>query len=114
MMPIFWNILFMAVAIFLVAKMLPRIHLKSFGTAIIVAIVYSLINFLAGWILILMTLPAVIITFGLFKFVINAFLLWVTDKLVDDFKIENATTALIAAFMITVIDSVLRWVFYYQ
>jgi uncharacterized membrane protein YvlD (DUF360 family) len=41
------------VAIFLVAKMLPRIHLKSFGTAIVVAIVYSLMNFLAGWILIL-------------------------------------------------------------
>ena len=91
--------------------MLPRIHLKSFGTAIIVAIVYSLINFFAGWILILLTLPAIIITFGLFKFVINAFLLWVTDKLIDDFEIENVTTTLIAALLITVIDSALRWVF---
>jgi len=94
-----------------VAKMSPRIHLKSVGTAIIVAIVYSLINFLAGWILILLTLPVLFITFGLFKFVINAFLLWVTDKLIDDFEIENLTTTLIAALMITVIDSVLRWVF---
>ena len=111
MMSIFWNILFLAVAIFLVAKMLPRIHLKSFGTALIVAIVYSLINFFTGWILILLTLPALIITFGLFKFVINAFLLWVTDKLIDDFEIENFTTTLIAALMITVIDSALRWVF---
>ncbi len=110
-MSIIWNILFLAIAVFLVAKMSPRIHLKSVGTAIIVAIVYSLINFLAGWILILLTLPVLFITFGLFKFVINAFLLWVTDKLIDDFEIENLTTTLIAALMITVIDSVLRWVF---
>jgi putative membrane protein len=110
-MSILFNILFLAVAVFLVAEILPRIHLKSFGTAIIVAITYSLINFLTGWILILLTLPALIITFGLFKFVINAFLLWVTDKLIDDFEIENLTTTLIAALMITVIDSVLRWIF---
>ena len=49
--------------------------------------------------------------FGLFKFVINAFLLWVTDKLMDDFEIEGFGTTLIAAFLISIIDSMLRWVF---
>ncbi len=112
MMTFLWNILFLSIAIFLVAKMLPRIHLRGFGTAIVVAVVYSLINFFLGWILILLTLPALFITFGLFKFVINALMLWITDKLIDGFQIENISTTLIAAFMITVIDSVLRWVFY--
>lgn len=111
MLLILWNILLLSCAIFLVARLLPGIHLKGFGTAIIVALVYSLINYLIGWLLLLLTLPALIITFGLFKFVINAFLLWITDKLIDDFEIDGLGTTLIAAFLITAIDSILRWVF---
>ena len=106
-----WSILLLSLTVFLVARLLPGIHLKGFGTAVIVAVVYSLINYLFGWLLLLLTLPAVIITFGLFKFVINAFLLWITDKMIDDFKIEGFGTALIAAFLITLIDSALRWIF---
>ena len=106
-----WNIILLSLAVFLVARLLPNIHLKSFGTAIVVALVYSLISYLIGWLLLFLTLPAVILTFGLFKFVINAFLLWITDKLLDDFKIEGFGTTLIAAFLITVIDSILRWIF---
>lgn len=111
MMSILWNILLLSVAIFLVAKILPGIHLKGFGTAVVVSIVYSVINYLIGWLLILVTWPAVFLTFGLFKFVINAFLLWITDKLIDDFEIDGIGTTLIAALLITVIDSLLRWVF---
>lgn len=106
-----WNILLLSVAIFIVARMMPRIHIESFWTALIVALVYSVINFLIGWLLVFLSLPFMIITFGLFKFVINAFLLWVTDKLLDDFEIEDIPTTLIAAVLITVIDSVLRWIF---
>jgi putative membrane protein len=111
MMSFLLNIILLSVAIFLVAKLLPRIHLKSFGTAVIVSIVYSVINYFIGWLLILLTLPAVIITFGLFKFVINAFLLWMTDQLIEDFEIDGFGTTLAAAFLITVTDSILKWVF---
>jgi putative membrane protein len=85
--------------------------IQKFGTAAVVAIVYSLINYLVGWLLLLITWPAVIITFGLFKFVINAFLLWITDKMIDDFEIEGLGITLVAAFLITIADSILRWIF---
>ena len=110
-MHLLWNLLILSVAIFLVAKLFPAIHLKNFGTAIIVAVIYSLINVLIGWLLTLITLPLIIITFGLFKFVINAFLLWITDKILDDFKIDSFGMTLVAAFLITIIDSVLKWMF---
>ena len=106
-----WSILLLSVAIFIVAKMMPRIHVESFWTVLIVALIYSVINSLVGWLLVLLALPFMIITFGLFKFVINAFLLWVTDKLIEDFEIEDIPTTLIAAILITIIDSVLRWIF---
>ncbi|MGD9202884.1 MAG: phage holin family protein [Chitinispirillia bacterium] len=108
-MSIIINLLLLSIAILIVAQIMPSIHIKNVGTVIIVAIVYSLINFFTGWFLVLLTLPLVIITFGLFKFVINAFLLWITDKLIEDFKIDSFRSTLIAAFLITVIDSVLEW-----
>jgi putative membrane protein len=103
--------LLLSVAIFVVARLMPGIYVKSFWTATAVAIVYSIINFLTGWFLVLITLPAVIITFGLFKIVINAFLLWVTGMLIDDFEIDSFGTTLIAAILIAIADSVLRWIF---
>ena len=105
------NILILSAAVFLVANFLPGIRIKDFMTAVIVAAVYSVINFLAGWLLVLLTLPFMILTFGLFKLVINAFLLWLTDKMIEDFEIKDFFTTFIAALCITLVDSFLRWVF---
>ncbi len=104
------NLLILSVAVFLVANFLPGIEVKHFGTAVIVAIVYSLINFFFGWLLIVLSLPFIIITFGLFKLVINAVLLWITDKMLDDFQIKDFFTTFIAALCITLVDSVIKWV----
>ena len=111
MINILWNILLLSVAVFLVAEFMPGIRLKNFGTALIVAIVYSLINLLIGWLLLLLSLPLIIITFGLFKFIINGFLLLLTDKMMEDFEIDGIGTTLFAAFLITIVDSILRWIF---
>ncbi len=106
-----WSLLLMSLAVFVVAQILPQIRIKNFGTAIVVAIVYSLISFFFGWLFTLITLPFVILTFGLFKFVINAFILWLTDQFIDDFEIETIGMTLIAAFFITILDSLLHWLF---
>ncbi|OPX33680.1 hypothetical protein B1H10_05325, partial [candidate division KSB1 bacterium 4484_188] len=100
-MNILLDILLLSAAIYLVARLMPTIYLKSFGTAVIVALVYSVINFLVGWLLTFLALPFIILTFGLFKFVINAFLLWITDLMIDDFEIKGFGSTLIAAFLIT-------------
>ncbi len=111
MIDILWNILLLSVSVFLVAQFLPGIRLKNFGTAVIVAVIYSLISYLIGWLLIILSLPFIIITFGLFKFVINGFLLLITDKMMEDFEIDGIGTTLLAAFLITIMDSILRWIF---
>lgn len=110
-MSIILNLLLLSLAIFIVSQIMPTIRIKNFGTAVIVAVVYSIINLFFGRLLVLISFPIMIITFGLFKFVINAFLLWITDKLIDDFEIKGFISTLIAALLITVIDSVLKWIF---
>ncbi|GAB4338826.1 MAG: phage holin family protein [Calditrichia bacterium] len=99
----------LSLAIFLVARIMPSVHIKSYGTAVIVAIVYSFINLLLGWLFTLISFPLIVITFGLFKFVINAALLWITDQLIDDFRIDSFGSTLLAALLITIIDSALKW-----
>ena len=82
-MSVIWNILLLSVAVFGVSRFMPGIRCKNFGTAIGVAVIYSIINFFIGWLLVLLSLPAILLTLGLFIFVINAVLLYITDQMID-------------------------------
>mgnify|MGYP006259274043 CR=1 FL=1 len=106
-----WDVLLMSLTIFIVAHFMPGVKLKSFGTAIVVAIVYSLMNFFLFRLLVFLMFPLVGLTLGLFVFVINAFLLWLTDKILDNFEIKDFVTTLIAALLISIIHGILTWVF---
>ena len=106
-----WNIVLLSVVIYGVAWLLPGVHVKNFVTAIIVAVVYSLINFLLYKILFWLSIPLVVITFGLFTLVLNAFLLWITDKILEDFKIDSFGWTFVAAILITLGNSLLHWIF---
>ena len=110
MTTVIWNFILLSAAIFVVAQLLPTIRIKNYVTALWVALVYSLINLAVGWLLVFLAFPLIIVTFGLFKFVINAFLLWMTDQVTEDFEIEGFTSTLLAAFLIAVLDSFLRWI----
>ncbi len=108
---IIWNLFLLSAAVFMVSSFLPGIRIENYGTAVIVAVVYSIINLLLGWVLVFLSFPLILITFGLFNFVINAFMLWITDKMIDGFEIQGAGTTLLASFLISVTYSVLRFIF---
>ena len=95
------------------SKILPGFRVGSFTTALVVAAVYSglhlvvyVILFKILWVL---TIIPVVLTFGLVYFVINAALLWLTDKLIDDFEIDGLVTGLVAAVILTIANSVIRF-----
>ena len=97
--------------ILFLARTLPGIYAESYGTCLIVAVVYGLINVTLGTVLKLLGLPFIIITLGIFLVVINSFLLWLTDQLLDDFEIEDYGTTFVAALLITIADTILAWIF---
>ena len=110
-MALIWNLLLLSISIFIVAQVLPTIRIRNFGTTVIVAVVYSLVNFFLGWLLVFLAFPALIVTFGLFHFIINAAMLWITDQMVEDFEIDGFGATVVAAFLITVLNAILRWLF---
>jgi len=69
-----------------------------------VAALFGIINTLLGSLLKLFTLPAVILTFGLFVFVINAAMLMLTDRWSDVITIDRFTSALIGSFIISIVS----------
>ena len=110
-MDLILHVLLLGAVIFFIAEALPGITIDGFGTALVVAVVYGLINVFLGTVLKIISFPFIFITLGVFLLFINTFLLWLTDQLVDDFEIDNLGTTFVAAVIITLSDSVLVWVF---
>ena len=71
-----------------------------------VAALFGLINTFIGSILKLFTLPAVILTFGLFVFVITAAMLMLTDRWSDVITIDSFTSALIGSLLISIFSGI--------
>ena len=88
--------------LYALATALPGVRLKSFSTALTVVLVYGLLNYFLFWLIALIAFIPMLLSFGLFGLVINAFLLWMTDKLIDDFEIDSVRMTLLMAVLLTV------------
>ena len=80
------RVLINAVAIAVTALLIPNIHIANndISTLLIIGAIFGLVNSLLKPLLILLTCPAVLLSLGLFIFVINGFMLMITDSLVGD------------------------------
>lgn len=107
-MHILLSILVSAVAVFVAGYILPGIHLESFTTAIIVAIVLGVINAFIRPLLLILTLPINILTLGLFTFVIMGLLVLLTSAIVPGFKVDGFWWAVAFAIVLWVINSFLQ------
>ena len=103
------NWLILSASVFLVTRILPFIYVKNFATALFVALVYGVLKMLLTDILVFFSFPLMIVSLGLFYFVINAFLLWITNLLVTNFEVRGCFSTVIAAVLIAAIDAVLHW-----
>lgn len=95
------------ISIFAVSYMLPGVGVDSFVTALIVAVVMALLNVTLKPLLILVTIPLTIITFGLFLLVINVLVLFAADALIDGFQIAGFWWALLFSFLVSLVNSVI-------
>jgi putative membrane protein len=101
--------LLQGIVILLVARLLPGVRVGGLGSSLIVALVLSILNVFLAPILTfigtVLTLPAVILTLGLFyfvvRFLVNVFLLRVTTLLVPSFSIKDTSTLMLASLLIS-------------
>ena len=78
------------------------------GTLLLAGAVLGLVNFIVRPLVILLTLPAVILTLGLFLVLINALMLWLTSKFVTGLHIGGVWSTLGAAVILSLVNLALR------
>jgi putative membrane protein len=89
----------LAAALLLVAHVYPGVEVKSFGAAMVAALVLGLLNALLRPLLVLLTLPVTLLTLGLFLFVINALMFYAAAYLLDNFNVSGFAAALIGSLI---------------
>jgi putative membrane protein len=101
-----------ALAIMFLAFLLPGIHVeKTFFYAILLALVLSLLNSVVRPVLVFLTLPATIISMGLFLLVINAAIVLIADRFMDGFNTDGFWWAMLFSILLSIINSVVTKAF---
>lgn len=101
------RLLLSALAVLLLANILPGVTVDSYGIAVLVAVVLSLLNLIVKPLLIILTLPVTLITLGLFLLVINAVIILLASKLVTGFSVDGFWTALLFSLLLSLLQAVL-------
>jgi putative membrane protein len=92
-----------ALAFLIAASVVSGIYVAGTGTALILAIFWGVLNITIRPLLILLTLPITLITFGFFSLVINGFLLWLLGSIIKGFEVNGFFNAFFGALIISVV-----------
>jgi putative membrane protein len=107
-MGIIWSWIILTVAIILVAYLLPGIRVAGLGSAIFAAAVLGIFNAILKPVLIILTLPLTIVTFGLFLFVLNALLFMLVGGIVQGFRVDSFWWALLGSLLVSVFNYIIQ------
>ncbi|GAA0871445.1 phage holin family protein [Gangjinia marincola] len=101
------KLLLTAVAVVILAKLLPGVTVDGYLSAIIVAVVLALLRLIVKPILVILTLPITIVTLGLFLLIINAIIIFIADSFVDGFAVSGWFIAIIFSLLLSLFQSIL-------
>lgn len=102
------NWLISAIAVFITSYILSGVHIDSFATAFIVALVLGIVNAIVRPVLFILTLPVTIVTFGLFSLVLNVLMILLTDSLITGFRIDGILWAILFGLVLSIVSSILN------
>ena len=107
-MTILVNWIVNALVIMVAAYILPGVHVENYLTALVLALVMGILNTLIKPLLIALTLPFTIITFGLFLFVINGLMVVIASHIVPGFSVDGFWWAIIFSIVIAFINLIIH------
>lgn len=93
-----------ALALMLVAFLVPGVTVSGLYAALIAAIILGLVNALVRPVLILLTFPVTILTLGLFTLFINGLLFWLVSTAVKGFEVNGFGAAFVGALFLWVVS----------
>jgi putative membrane protein len=111
-MLIVWRLLINAAALWAATRVVPGISFDGdWRLLFVVALVFGVINVSVRPVLMLLTLPFLILTLGLFTFVLNAMMLWLTSAISNalglGFRVDGFIAAFFGALVVTAVSFML-------
>ena len=98
-----------ALAVWIVAQIVPGVHVSGAAAALIAALAIGFINATIGFVLKIVTFPLTLVTLGLFWFVINALMLELASALLSPgFRVSGFLAAFIGAIVLSLVNLLLK------
>ena len=97
-----------ALALIIVAHIVPGFVVTGFGAALLAAVVIGLVNSTLGLFLKIVTIPLTILTLGLFWLVINAVMLELASAIVPGFSVRGFGAAFLGAIVLSLVNMILK------
>ena len=98
------RLLLNAFAVLAVAYLVPGVSVRSFGVAVLAALVLGIVNALVRPVLLILSLPINLLTLGLFTLVINALMFWLASSFVSGFFVQNFRAAFLGALVFWIVS----------
>jgi putative membrane protein len=90
----------------LLPYLIPAVQIRTFATALAVALVLGLLNTIVRPVLVMLTLPITLLSLGLFLLVINGLMFWLAARLLEGFEVAGFGWAVLAALVYSVASAV--------
>lgn len=98
------HLLITAALLLLVANLVSGVRVAGWGPALLGAIVLGFVNAFVRPLMVLLTLPLTVLTFGLFLLVVNALMLWLVAALVPGIQVRGFGPALLGSLLLTLLN----------
>jgi putative membrane protein len=104
MLAFFAHLILTAGLLLLVANLVSGVQVQGWGSALVGALVLGFVNAVVRPLMVLLTLPLTILTFGLFLLVVNALMLWLVAALVPGIRVQGFGPALLGSLVLTLLN----------
>lgn len=96
---------FNTVGLWLAAELIGGItYTGGIGVLLIAGLIFSLVNAIIRPIIIILSLPAIVLTLGLFTLIVNAFMLFIVDALYEPFIVSSFGAAILAVIIVWLVN----------
>jgi putative membrane protein len=97
------RLLINGIVFYCIAVFVPGIHANGFGSAVLAAFIFGIVNAIVRPIVLLLTLPLTIVTLGLFIIIVNALMFWLATWIAPGFRVDGFTPALIGGIIMMIV-----------
>lgn len=97
-----------AALLLVVANFIEGFKVKGWGPALLLALVLGFVNAFIWPLMVLLTLPLTILTFGLFLLVVNGLMLWLASSVVPGVQVQKFGSAFLAALLLSVLNLLIK------